>query len=199
MQKQTQQVKDLDLLTSSLAAWLSSPTWDWTWVVHQTFDEKKCTLGRGLVLHSWRSLMREIAKDATINYGFCFGERGALGRIHFHALVHMTPSIFGYPVIDEIGPAMYALFGYCRIEPFIGGLNERGHLSIEKMSGGVARYLTKYIAKEAGYHDSTWDFEGLISGRVATGEQLKRAIGMDPGGWSPENGKKGRKRYGRIN
>jgi len=82
----------------SFAEYLSLPQWQWNYVTHQTFDDKKHKLTAGLVDWSWNHFMRNVARDAMMTYGFYFAERGRMGRLHWHALVHIKHNVLGQPL-----------------------------------------------------------------------------------------------------
>lgn len=166
-----------ELIKQSFADYLSKPYWDWSWYCTQTFDWKKLAKRKfyaRLHEHSWRFFLSRLQETCSISYGFCFAESHKSGKMHWHALVHVTENLLGQPRRKDIWRAMYRKYGYNQILPFKSiGLE----LAVDSVSTGVARYLTKYVAKEAAQDQAWWDFGGNISGRPAEAAQIRDAIG----------------------
>jgi len=160
------------------SAYLSQPEWDWSWVVHQTFDEYKCDLYPSILGFSWREFMREIARTAQMNYGWCFAETGKLGRLHWHGIVHVKTNLLRQPLRKTIWQHMFNKFGRNRIEAYIPRTSETYWIGNHRMSNAVGRYLTKYIAKESFLDNAWWDFEGFMGGNQVDSARISRAIGL---------------------
>ncbi len=167
---------------AAFASYLSQSEWKWNWVVHQTFDEHKCDLYPSILGYSWREFMREIARNAMMNYGWCFAETGKLGRLHWHALVHVKEDLLRRPSRTEIWAHMFRKFGRNRIEPYKAGQRELGWIATKEMSDGISRYVAKYLAKETCLDNAWWDFGGFLGGKQADSKRIARAIGLDSEG-----------------
>lgn len=168
----------------SFARFLSLPEWQWSWVCHQTFDSRKVGDENGklypsLIPWSFHHMMSEIARSAMLNYGFYFAERGALGRLHWHAIVHVKENLLGQPRRSEIWKEQFSKFGRCRFEPYTGLDNP----VLGRVSTGIANYLCKYVAKDVFSEDATWDFAGFMGGSTADSKRIGRLIGIEPTDW----------------
>lgn len=162
----------------SFAEYLSKPEWQWNFVAHQTFDSDKYKLTAGLVEWSWGHFMRNVARDAMMNYGFCFAERGRMGRLHWHALVNINHNLYGYPSRVDLQDEQRNKFGFFSLIPHWRYPNPE--LMADKgVATGVSTYLSKYVAKEAFSDDATWDFTGFLGGSLVDSRRIARAIGVD--------------------
>ena len=168
----------------TFADFLSLSDWKWSWVCHQTFDSCKVGDENGklypsLIPWSWHHMMATIARDAMLNYGFYFAERGKMGRIHWHAIIHVKEDLFGHPRRSAIWDEMFRKFGRCRFEPYQGPDN----WCFKRVSTGIANYLCKYVAKDTYSDDATWDFTGFMGGSTADSGRIGRLIGIDTSDW----------------
>jgi len=162
----------------TFSEYLSKPQWDWNYVAHQTFDSGKNNLSAGLVEWSWNHFMRSAAREAMMCYGFYFAERGATGRLHWHALVHIKHNLLGLPLRSELQAGQRDLFGFFSLIPHWENVTpamKSGHA----VARGIATYLTKYVAKDAYSDDATWDFTGFMGGSMVDSRRIARAIGVD--------------------
>lgn len=167
------------LIKDSFADYLTKPYWNWSWYATQTFDPEKFGAYPRLHEHSWRYFLNQISKTAAISYGFCFAEAHKSGKMHWHALVHVTENLLGQPRRKDIWQKMFWKYGYNQILPFAHTeLQERANC----ISTGIARYLTKYVAKEAARDQAWWDFNGNISGKDASAIEIRDAIGAPMSG-----------------
>jgi len=176
-------------IKESMANYLTDTRWRWNWVVTQTFDPSKINLTYfhdtekvrkfrgGLVMSSWKRVLQEIARDANVVYGFVFGEHHKNGNPHWHALLHVTGNLFGQPRRSVIHKFCLSEFGRNRITPMTSVNME---VSVGRVSDGISRYLTKYVAKEVGGHHDTWDFGGFLSGSAAEPGQITTLVGIKP-------------------
>jgi len=164
------------------AEYLSQPAWRWSWFVTQTFDDLKQKPYPAMVKHSWRFMMYEIARSAGCTYSWVFAEIGRFGRIHWHALVHVTPNLRNEPNIDEVWNYMYKRYGRCHLDPINGpDKGQYPHPCIEKAQG-VTAYLTKYVAKDQFQGSTYWDFMGFLGGSLADSRRIQSAIGLPKAG-----------------
>jgi len=167
--------QNLELLKSSFADYLSKPYWNWSWYCTATFDPLKVPQYKRIAEHSWRFFLSRIADTSSMSYGFCFSEAHHSGATHWHALVHVTENLLGQPRRSDVWKAMFDKYGRNQILPYEEADME---LAVNSISCGVARYLTKYVAKEAANDQAWWDFGGNISGRDATVKQIMGALGQ---------------------
>lgn len=165
----------------TFSEYLSLPEWDWTYVACQTFDDDKHHLSHSLIPWSWGHFMREIARDAIVNYGFYFAERGRMGRLHWHALVHVRSNLLGQPRRHELQAEQSNRFGFFQLVPFIAQDTRMHSLAVAKIATGIATYLTKYVAKDTWSDDATWDFTGFMGGSKVDCGRIARAIGLPDG------------------
>jgi len=166
--------QNLQTIKEAFADYLSKPYWNWSWYCTATFDPSKMPQYKRIAEHSWRFFLSRIADTASISYGFCFSETHRSGATHWHALVHVTENLLGQPQRKDVWKQMFDKYGRNQILPFKA--SNFSH-TIDTMSTGVARYLTKYVAKEAASDQAWWDFGGNISGSEANASQIRSAIG----------------------
>lgn len=169
-------------IKAEFASYLSMPQWDWTWYATQTFDVNKLANKKfydRLHEHSWRFFLNRVGQTSPLSYGFCFAESHKSGKMHWHALVHVSENLLGQPRRKDIWSHMFRKYGYNQILPYrsIGV-----ELAIDSVSTGVARYLTKYLVKESARGEAWWEFNGNMGGNEADAGQIMSAIGM------PKNG-----------
>jgi len=166
--------------------YLSLPEWQWNWVVTQTFDPFKAPRYSRICEHSWRDFVRTTGIHATACWGFMFAETHMSGLPHWHALMHVQENLLRQPRRMDIWKHMFDRYGRCRIDPFRpDGRPETGG-SIDQMSYGIARYITKYVVKEFARRDATWDFMGILGGVQADSRQIVDACGVDGRGIGPD-------------
>ena len=165
---------NFDLIKDSFADYLSKPYWNWSWYVTATFDPQKQVQYPRLAEHSWRFFLSRIADTAAMSYGWAFAESHKSGSMHWHAIVHVSENLLGQPRRKDIWEAMFKKYGRCEISAF---RPTNLQLGINTVSYGVARYLTKYVAKDAATGEAWWDFAGNISGLEADSKQIRDAIG----------------------
>jgi len=178
------QPHQFQLFKQTFAEFLSLPAWKWSWVVHQTFDDCKVRPSPSAIPWSWSHFQRTIARDAMMNYGFYFAERGKVsGRIHWHALVHVKENLLGQPRRRVVWKEMFDTFGRCSVHPYLGPYQGASALTIKRLSTGIATYLTKYVAKDSYSDDATWDFTGFMGGSTADCGRIGRLIGIDTSDW----------------
>jgi len=163
----------------AMAEYLSLPEWDWTWFVTQTFDDYKSKPYPKICEHSWRYFLRLIGEPADQAYGWMFSERGKSGRLHWHALVHVSVNSRKDPKARNVWDTMYHKYGRCQVLEYVAG-DSRLTQDLRHCAVGVSHYLTKYVAKQSHGGDATWDFGGFIDGCEADSAQLSRAIGVRP-------------------
>lgn len=171
------QPHNLTEVKTAFADYLSQPDWDWNWVVTQTFDERKVPLHSSIVKDSFQQFMLEIAKTANSNYGFVFGEQHRSGRPHWHAILHVQTSLFGEPLRKDMWKWSFTKYGRNRIEPCRDERSRR-ELAIADISMGIARYLTKYVVKDAARDEAWWDFQGFLSGRETPARRIFSHLGV---------------------
>jgi len=165
------------LIKDSFADYLAKPYWNWSWYATQTFDVNKLAKKKfyaKLHQHSWRYFLNQIGLTASMSYGFCFAESHKSGKMHWHAIVHVSENLLGQPRRKDIWRAMYNKYGYNQILPFT---NTEARMRAGCISTGIARYLTKYVAKEAAHDQAWWDFNGNVSGSDADPSEIMAAIG----------------------
>lgn len=166
------QIKD------AFSDYLSLPQWDWTYFITQTFDPRRYSKAYSrLCEHSWRFLCNRLMERSIISYGFAFAESHKSGLRHWHALVHVTPDLFGNPTWDDIRKVMLEKYGRIQINDFKPDNWQLAGAQVNTISNGVSRYLTKYVAKESSGGDAWWDFNGNISGSEADAGEIMAAIG----------------------
>lgn len=159
--------------------YLSRKAWDWTWVVHQTFGDLKTKIYPKIVEHSWRHFMHTVAREAVMNYGFCFAEKGATGRLHWHALVHVKKDLFGLPRMTDVWEDMFIKYGRNKLELY-NCPGEAANMSYgDGITRGIAAYCTKYVAKDTWSDDAWWDFDGFMGGSKVDCQRIRDAIGLD--------------------
>jgi len=163
-----------DELKQSFSDYLSRPSWDWSWYVTQTFDPKRWKDYPRLAEHSWRFFLNMLSREAMMTYGFVFAEPHRNGRMHWHALVHVRENLIGQPRQKSSWEAMEAKYGYCQIETYCRSQRLRPE---DEVGSAIARYLSKYVVKEASRDQAWWDFSGNISGSDADTQQIMSAIG----------------------
>jgi len=163
-----------ELIKKSFADYLSKPYWNWSWYCTATFDPKKAPQYPRLAEHSWRFFMSAVGQTSPMSYGFAFAESHKSGAMHWHALVHVAENLLRQPRRKDIWERMFAKYGYCQLLPYIGGPVA---LEVDSVSTGVARYLTKYLVKEATQDQAWWDFRGNMSGHEADAADIMSAIG----------------------
>lgn len=123
--------------------------------------------------------MYELARTACMNYGFVFEERGKFGRLHWHALVHVKQNLFGDPKMQDLWGHMYERYGRNLIECYNPcAQSSPGGGDSDRMSTGIASYLTKYVAKCSESDNTWWDFEGFMGGSRADTWRIASAIGL---------------------
>lgn len=173
MPQSYEQIKD------AFSDYLSMPYWDWTYFITQTFDPKRYKKSYSrLCEHSWRFLCNRLMEQSILSYGFAFSESHKSGYRHWHALIHVTPNLFGQPTWKEIKDAMLKKYGRIQIDNFKpDNWMLTGDRQIMTISNGVSRYLTKYVAKEAATGEAWWDFNGNMSGSEADCAEILAAIG----------------------
>lgn len=174
----------VSIFKQSFADFISLSAWQWNWVAHQTFrpriiDDVEQKLYPSLIAWSWHHFMRTIARDAMLNYGFFFAEKGKFGRLHWHAVLHVKENLFGNPRRTDVWEEMHDKFGRCRFEPYMGA-----HLGpAKRVSTGISNYLCKYVAKEVNTDNATWDFTGFMGGSTADSARIGRLIGIEQSDW----------------
>jgi len=161
----------------AMAEYLSLPNWDWDLYITQTFDDKKCKQYSKICEHSWRYFMNYIGKQSSMAYGWMFAEKGKSGRLHWHALVHIDLNLFGRPSKEEIWAVMFRKYGRNQVLTY-EDISTRPVGGAPGPSAPAARYLTKYIAKDAAGGDATWDFEGFFGGSPADAAEICVQIGL---------------------
>lgn len=129
-------------------------------------------------MSSWRQVLREIAKDATVVYGFVFGEAHKSGQPHWHALLHVRENLFKAPTRKSIHEWCLEHYGRNRIVPMA---SENLEVRCGHMSDGISRYLTKYVAKDTANSHATWTFGGFLNGSEAEPGQIIDLVGIKPG------------------
>jgi len=172
------QTQNLSVVKGEFSSYLSNPKWGWNWVVTQTFDEYKVPIHANIVRDSWNDFLREVGRHANVVYGWMFGERHTSGRPHWHAICRVDTNLFDQPRRKDIWLYMFDRYGRNRIEPFKSQQKLMCNLASRTVSDGIARYLTKYVAKSAFQEDATWDFGGLLSGCEADTKQIRAAVGL---------------------
>lgn len=126
--------------------------------------------------------MKQLNRTAVASYGFVFGERGRMGRLHWHALVHVSQNILDQPEIKamwEWGMEHYgrnSIFPYCHQVDVYAGF----------CATSLARYLTKYVAKDVQETNLYWDFTGYMGGRMADSKQIAHGFGFENGSMLPD-------------
>ncbi len=162
----------------AFSSYLTLPEWNWNWVAHQTFDDGKVPLHRNIVKESFEDLLNEIARTSMLCYGWCFGETGYGGRVHWHSILHVGVNLFGQPRRKDIYEFMFKKYGRMSITPYVGNQREMGNIATKTISDGIARYLTKYLVKGSHTQDAWWDFQGNLGGYPAVTSRIMRVIGM---------------------
>ena len=165
---------------ASFSSYLTDPKWKWNWVVTQTFDTDKVPLHRSIVRESWQDMLGKIGKNSSCCYGWVFGETGRMGRVHWHAILHVQENLFGDPSRRQIWEQMFDKYGRCSITAYVCNQREIGNIATKTISDGIARYLTKYVVKDTFSDDAWWDFDGNLAGRWAAPARIMRVIGMTP-------------------
>jgi len=127
---------------------------------------------------SFGRMLREIAKTATMVYGFAFGELQQSGRPHWHAVVHVTPDLFDGPSRQDVWRYMFRMYGRSDIREVQAGQSVQVGEGIKNVSDGISRYLTKYVAKEAATGQAWWDFKGFMSGKEADPSAIAAVTGV---------------------
>jgi len=166
-------------IKTEFAEYLSQPFWNWTWYCTQTFDIEKLACKKfypRLHEHSWRFFLSRVAEQASMAYGFCFAESHKSGKMHWHALVHVKENLLGQPRRKDIWQTMFRKYGYNQIVPFV---DYGQSLATGNVASGIARYLTKYVAKEAAHDQAWWDFGGNMGGSEADVPEIMTAIKPD--------------------
>lgn len=162
----------------TFSEYLSLHEWDWNYVACQTFDQNKHHLSHSLVPWSWGHFMREAARESPMNYGFYFAEKGKMGRLHWHALVHISKDLLGLPLRHDLQGLQTEKFGRFQLVPYWNQEEGLIRLAVNKIATGIATYLTKYVAKDTWSDDATWDFTGFLGGKQADSKRIRRAIGL---------------------
>jgi len=162
----------------AFAEYLSQDQWKWTHYITQTFDDLKCRPYSKICEHSWRYFLNSVGREASMVYGWMFGEKGKSGRLHWHAIVHITPNLLGEPTQEHIWQSMYAKYGRAVVEIYEPGIPVLQEADAIFVAMKVASYLTKYVAKDSAGGDATWDFGGFMGGHEADAAQLCSAIGV---------------------
>ncbi len=111
-------------------------------------------------------------------YGWVFAERGQMGRLHWHAIVHVSPNLLGQPSWGDMVDGMFQKYGRVVIETYKHCPVVTRNRDTVEVGTRLAKYLTKYVAKDASGRDAWWDFGGFMSGREADAAQLCSAIGV---------------------
>lgn len=171
------QPHNLERVKAEFALFLSETKWNWNWVATQTFDSFKVPIHSNIVHDSFNELMKKIARTAVMNYGFVFGEQHKSGLPHWHALLHVSESLWGEPRRSDIWDWAFKRYGRNRIEAF-NPVIPIHHESIGVISTGISKYMCKYVAKESARDEATWDFKGFMGGR-----EVPTARIMDVLGW----------------
>jgi hypothetical protein len=166
--------------------YLSQPEWGFNWFITQTFDKYKCgyirrdprrfdlALHREIVMESWNFFVDIVGKEANACWGWMFAEQHVSGQPHWHSMFHVQESLLGAPRRDDTWRRMFDKYGRCEIKPIRGFTDS----SVYVEGCGLARYLTKYVAKDQGRGQDTYDFKGFLSGREATAKEIFRASGL---------------------
>jgi len=161
--------------------YLLLPKWGWCWFVTQTFDTNKCgyvprsgndrrkKLHSDIVNESWNLFTALVGSQALCFWGWMFQEKHVNGRPHWHAICHVEKNLLGQPSESEIWQEMFDKYGRMEVRPFD-----------PSACTSLASYLTKYVVKESDIGDSTFDFQGYLSGAPAETSEIQDAIGMDP-------------------
>jgi len=169
----------------AFAEYLALPQWNWSWFITQTFDDYKQTPYPKICDHSWRSFCTLVGKKSSLFYGWMFSERGKSGRLHWHALAHVTfrtkPGLDGI-TIAQVWDRMFHKYGRCQILEYKQG-DVRFSENERHVGYGIGHYLTKYVAKSSHDGDATWDFTGFIDGVEATASRLCSAIDVPVAGY----------------
>jgi len=177
----------LALVKKSFADYLSRPEWNWSWFHTQTFDVHKCgyrkrngrlAVHREICNESFGRMMNVIAKQAVIVYGFAFGELHRNGFPHWHALLHVKSNLFGQPRRVDVFDYMFRKYGRNKLLEYVPNQNVQVSEGVACVSDGVARYLCKYVAKEAAQGDAWWDFKGFMGGCEADPSQIAAVTGV---------------------
>jgi len=162
----------------AMQEYLSLPQWNFTHYITQTFDDRKCRPYSKICEHSWRYFLNTFGRDASMIYGWVFAERGKSGRLHWHAIVHISPNLLGQPTQRELWEGMFSKYGRNVTEIYKPENPVLRASDAIWLGTRLAGYLTKYVAKDAGGNDAMWDFGGFMSGREADAAQLCSAIGV---------------------
>jgi len=177
----------LSLVKSSFSDYLTRPEWHWSWFATQTFDYNKCGYLRRngcrdvhseICQESFGRMLGEIAKTAVMVYGFAFGELQQSGRPHWHAVVHVTTDLFDGPRRLDIWKYMFRMYGRSDIREVQTGQSVQVAEGVGKVSDGISRYLTKYVAKESATGQAWWDFRGFMSGSEADASAIAAVTGV---------------------
>jgi len=171
-----------DEMKRCFSEYLTLPEWEWTWFVTQTFDLYKCgyirrtpefklALHSDIVNESWKFFINLVGDTATACWGFVFEEKHVNGRPHWHALVHVGKDLFDQPNSTDVWRRMFDKYGFMEIRHYRPELAER-----------AGSYLSKYLAKGTGCGESTFEFDGFLSGKQADSRQIMRACGVDGSG-----------------
>jgi len=170
---------DIRAVKQAFEIYLSKPEWDWTWVIHQTFDPYKAPAYSRICEHSWRDLVRTTGATANACWGFMFAETHLSGLPHWHALLHVQENLLRQPSRKSVWRHMFNRYGRMAIRPFKPCQATDPGVAIGRMSHGIARYITKYVVKEHARRDATWDFMGFLGGKYADPRQIVDACGVD--------------------
>lgn len=111
-------------------------------------------------------------------YGWMFAEKGKMGRLHWHAIVHIQQNLFKEPNWGQIRDGMFDKYGRVTVESYKPGADVLIQQDAAGVATAVSRYLTKYVAKDSAGGDTTWDFGGFMNGSEADASQLCSAIGV---------------------
>lgn len=176
------QDKKLRPLHESLAVWLSQPKWAWTWYVTQTFKCENPTPRLGEV--SFRHWMSQLSRASAACWGFVFGEVGKLGRFHWHALIHISPNLWGLPETSIFHAWALEKYGRNTVAWYRGPDDKQLMHAGEKLS----RYLTKYIAKDTENDNLYWDWLGFVSGAEVLPGQIGQTWDWELDGILAESG-----------
>jgi len=177
----------LSLVKKSFSQYLSHPCWRWNWVAHQTFDLDKCgytkkngdrDFHRLICQESYERFTREIRNTAMLHYGFAFAELHQNGFPHWHAVLHVEENLLGQPRRRSIFEYMHRQYGRSRIEPINRSDCGEYGTATGTVADGIARYLTKYVAKESQSDNAWWDFSGAISGFEADPSRIRAIVGI---------------------
>lgn len=172
-------------LKEEFERWLSDETWNWTTYATLTFSRPM----RKGALHFGRAWARFIARTAPKLWGFIFQETHSDGqRLHLHALFSVTPNLVGEPTNREMWSWWFQKFG----RALVVDVRKRSqhtekwprHKKHEKIVNEfvspLARYLTKYMVKEAYLATFDWDFYAFADGSELTSEEFHACSGVMP-------------------